>query len=258
MREREIYCCTYRCICWLVLVCVLTRDRTCNLGIWDDSNQLSYPARVLCYPWLSAPHSQAPGLALGAPLCIATEGLAFPLPAPHQAGPKAPPSLLSPLPKQDPCSRAWGHRLQRPSVLFPALSSLNNQILSPHHHDFCSCPNRARRKGSLSGMAGLTGQEGQVSWPGFGVSLEWEVPCARPRPRQLLGQGNRGENTREKPGGLVGPSDKAQDCGGPVSRAPSGSVSSLCLSFPEPFSGTGPPWKGFDVTPRVVLVPGLQ
>ena len=51
-REREtekhwFFCSTYLCIHWLLPVCSLTRDQTCNLGIsrWG-SNQLSYLARV--------------------------------------------------------------------------------------------------------------------------------------------------------------------------------------------------------------------
>ena len=42
-----ICCSTYLCIHWLFLVCVLTRDRTRNLGLagWH-STQLSYPARA--------------------------------------------------------------------------------------------------------------------------------------------------------------------------------------------------------------------
>ena len=49
-REREtetlICCFTYLCVHWLILVCALPRDQTCNLGILEwYSNQLSYPAR---------------------------------------------------------------------------------------------------------------------------------------------------------------------------------------------------------------------
>ena len=38
---------TYLCTHWLILICALTRDQTCNLGAsgWC-SNQLSYPARA--------------------------------------------------------------------------------------------------------------------------------------------------------------------------------------------------------------------
>ena len=50
-REREeetvICCSTYLCIHWLILVCVLTRDQTCNLGVLGCcSNQVSYTARA--------------------------------------------------------------------------------------------------------------------------------------------------------------------------------------------------------------------
>lgn len=51
--EREISnCCfTHLHSHWLCLVCPLTGDQTCNLGIWRQySNQLSYPARVwICF-----------------------------------------------------------------------------------------------------------------------------------------------------------------------------------------------------------------
>ena len=47
-REKErtlIYCSTYSCIHWLLLVCALTRDQTFNLGISEQcSNQLCYLA----------------------------------------------------------------------------------------------------------------------------------------------------------------------------------------------------------------------
>ena len=48
-RERETSICssTYLCIHWLILVCALTWDWTCNLGILGRcSNQLRYAARV--------------------------------------------------------------------------------------------------------------------------------------------------------------------------------------------------------------------
>ena len=32
-REIPICCSTFQCILWLLLVCALTRDQTCNLGI---------------------------------------------------------------------------------------------------------------------------------------------------------------------------------------------------------------------------------
>ena len=45
--EIEIHCSIYLCIHWLLLVCALTRDQTCNLGISQrPSNQLSYLARA--------------------------------------------------------------------------------------------------------------------------------------------------------------------------------------------------------------------
>ena len=54
-RERHFlskkYCCsTYLCIHWLILVCALMGDQTCNLGVsgWC-SNQLSYLARAETY-----------------------------------------------------------------------------------------------------------------------------------------------------------------------------------------------------------------
>ena len=53
-RERErgkLICCSkYSCIHWLILVCALARDQTCNLGLWGwCSEQLSYPARAQKY-----------------------------------------------------------------------------------------------------------------------------------------------------------------------------------------------------------------
>ena len=43
-------CSTYLCIHWLILVCVLTRDQTHNLGtLGRCSNHLSYPARAVNY-----------------------------------------------------------------------------------------------------------------------------------------------------------------------------------------------------------------
>ena len=44
--ETTICCSTYLCIHWLLLVCALTGNRYCNLGVskWH-SNQLSSPAR---------------------------------------------------------------------------------------------------------------------------------------------------------------------------------------------------------------------
>ena len=42
-----IYCSTYLCIHWLILVCALTRDQTHNLGVSVQCyNQLSYSART--------------------------------------------------------------------------------------------------------------------------------------------------------------------------------------------------------------------
>lgn len=64
-----------------------------------------------------------------------------------------------------------GPPLRGPVALLPAAPSLNSQTFSSHHHCPCSCPNRGRRKCSLSRTAGLTGREGQVSWPGLGVFL---------------------------------------------------------------------------------------
>lgn len=47
-RETLIRCSTYLWVQWLILVCVLTKDRTFNLGIWEwHSNQLSYMDRTL-------------------------------------------------------------------------------------------------------------------------------------------------------------------------------------------------------------------
>ena len=44
--ERSICCSTYLCIHWLILICSLTGDQTCNLGVSRQcSNQLSYPVR---------------------------------------------------------------------------------------------------------------------------------------------------------------------------------------------------------------------
>lgn len=60
--------------------------------------------------------------------------------------------------------------LQRPVVLHPA--SINNQTLFAPCGCPCSYPNRVRRKCSLSRTAGLTGWEGQVGWPGLGVSWD--------------------------------------------------------------------------------------
>ena len=54
-REREtlICCYPYLCIHWLILVCALTRDQTCNLGILGQcSNQLSYLAGAISF-WKS-------------------------------------------------------------------------------------------------------------------------------------------------------------------------------------------------------------
>ena len=42
-------CCSsyYLCIYWLILVCALIRDQTCNFGTQGQcSNQLNYPARA--------------------------------------------------------------------------------------------------------------------------------------------------------------------------------------------------------------------
>ena len=49
-RETSICCFTYLHIHWLLLVCALTGDQTCNLGVsrWR-SNQLSYTARALIF-----------------------------------------------------------------------------------------------------------------------------------------------------------------------------------------------------------------
>ena len=42
-----ICCSTYLCIHWLILVCALTGDPTCNLDIWGQhANQLSYLTRA--------------------------------------------------------------------------------------------------------------------------------------------------------------------------------------------------------------------
>ena len=47
-RETAVGCSTYLCIHWLLLVCALIGDQTCNLGTWGQcSNQLSYSARTL-------------------------------------------------------------------------------------------------------------------------------------------------------------------------------------------------------------------
>ena len=54
-KETSICCSTYLCIHWLILACALTRDRTCNLGIWEQrGNQLSYLATV-SYTHLTLP-----------------------------------------------------------------------------------------------------------------------------------------------------------------------------------------------------------
>ena len=46
-REASICCSTYLYIHWLILICFLTRDETCNLGVLGQySNQLSYLART--------------------------------------------------------------------------------------------------------------------------------------------------------------------------------------------------------------------
>ena len=46
-RERHCFLFPYLCIHWLIFVCALTRDLTCNLGVSGPcSNQLSYPARA--------------------------------------------------------------------------------------------------------------------------------------------------------------------------------------------------------------------
>ena len=46
-RETSICCSTYFRIHWLIFVCALTRDQTCNLGISRQCfNQLSYLARA--------------------------------------------------------------------------------------------------------------------------------------------------------------------------------------------------------------------
>ena len=54
VRETLICCSTYQCIYWLILVCALTQDRTCNLGESGRcSKQPSYLARassILAYP----------------------------------------------------------------------------------------------------------------------------------------------------------------------------------------------------------------
>ena len=45
--DTPIYCSTYLCIHWLILVCALTRDQTHNLGVLGRcSNQLSHPVRA--------------------------------------------------------------------------------------------------------------------------------------------------------------------------------------------------------------------
>ena len=54
-RETEtlIYCSTYLCIHWLIVVCALNGDQTLNLGISEQrSNQLSYAARAWILPFL--------------------------------------------------------------------------------------------------------------------------------------------------------------------------------------------------------------
>ena len=46
-RETSIRCSTYLHIHWLLLICALTGDQTCNRGVSGRrSNQLSYPARA--------------------------------------------------------------------------------------------------------------------------------------------------------------------------------------------------------------------
>ena len=46
-RERLIWCYTYLCSHWLILVRALTGNQTCNLGVrGQHSNQLSYLARA--------------------------------------------------------------------------------------------------------------------------------------------------------------------------------------------------------------------
>ena len=65
-REREtLICCpTYLCIRCLFLACALTKYQTHNLsGVWDDTSQLSYPARqgiTLNLKWAFTPGSYLP------------------------------------------------------------------------------------------------------------------------------------------------------------------------------------------------------
>ena len=52
-RETSICCSTNLCINWLIPVCALTRDWTCNPGVSEQcSNQLSYPARAILKSFL--------------------------------------------------------------------------------------------------------------------------------------------------------------------------------------------------------------
>ena len=49
-RKTLICCSTYWCIHWLILICALTGDRTCNLGISRRcSHPRSHPARARLY-----------------------------------------------------------------------------------------------------------------------------------------------------------------------------------------------------------------
>ena len=57
-RGTSICCSTHLCIYWLILVYALTRDYTCNLGVFGQcSNQLLYPSRassgfLIATPWV--------------------------------------------------------------------------------------------------------------------------------------------------------------------------------------------------------------
>lgn len=99
-----------------------------------------------------------------------------------------PPHSSSPLPT--PSEVLWPCPRTAPSV--------SNQTFSSHHHYPCSCPNRVRRKCSLSGTAGLTGREGQLSRPGLGVGGTLsQVPA-------LLAPGQEKTDAWKRAGGPVG------------------------------------------------------
>lgn len=143
-------------------------------------------------------------------------------------------------------------------ALLPAAPSLNSQTFSSHHHCPCSCPNRGRRKCSLSRTAGLTGREGQVSWPGLGVFLGVSGTLSQgpdpvtPSTTFLEGAGRTGGSS-----GLP-PSDGARAPVVTWSPGSSPNLFLLCASVSPRLLAQASLERALDLAQRVVFVPSPQ